>query len=697
MAKPWILTFKTLIMKKIYYLFITACFLFAISSCWKEEIPQAGQSRRQVTDLTAVPGDEKVTLSWSLPEGWEPTDFLITYKNTESVDETIYTEGKTTYTILNLTNDFTYTFSVQAIYGELLSNVVNVNCKPTTTRIPITELSYTTDEDKEKKDQFIKLTWTKPSDLVESYTIYYYREGDKASMNEIQVAKHLTEYTITGITNEYNYVVSIVANYPKGESTAKEFKVRFVIPYFVSRTKAASGQPITYTFNLEKFPTATDIKWTFPDGQVLEGSKVTYGLSALGKQVVKLSADISGELAEWGIDITLREWVVNATDFELNGAKYTGFKGTYPVFSPDGETVYNITFNGTCALYAYDLETGEEKWRYVNPASTAGYNPPTVNPTNGDVYFGTSKANQFYCVSPEGELKWTFDQAGAMNSTAPAVSADGKTVYIIDANGNLFSLNSITGAQNWKVALGSKGCGILINGEELVVAISNAQKSIQFLKASDGQELASFDCLSKPTDLTAFAVTQDKKFAYFALGGGNNNVDASGLVKIDLVNRTKVAEKGFAPHNVYAPRVAMNGYVVAGCKDGSIYALDSDLTEVKWRVDHDGGLVNAFNFSHVVADKEGRVYITSGQKGNVTYTINAADGSIVDSFTYGTTDAQKQMGGNNFLDGVVYFNFIGASGDNGAFAGKYVGGERMFWGGPGGDICGSCCLQSPLL
>ena len=52
------------------------------------------------------------------------------------------------------------------------------------------------------------------------------------------------------------------------------------------------------------------------------------------------------------------------------------------------------------------------------------------------------------------------------------------------------------------------------------------------------------------------------------------------------------------------------------------------------------------------------------------------------------------MGGNNYLNGVLYSAFIGNTGDNGAFYGKYVGGERAnTWSSHGGDICGSCCLK----
>lgn len=46
------------------------------------------------------------------------------------------------------------------------------------------------------------------------------------------------------------------------------------IPYTLDRSKAAINQPIKFTFNAEGYPGVTNVKWTFPDGKVLEGVEV---------------------------------------------------------------------------------------------------------------------------------------------------------------------------------------------------------------------------------------------------------------------------------------------------------------------------------------------------------------------------------------------------------------------------------------
>lgn len=117
-------------MKKIFCILLAAGFAATFSSCWKEDIPQAGAARHQVENLTAEAGDGEVTLSWGLPEGWEATDFLISYTDTQLQVIKHYSGGATRYTVGELENDVQYTFSVQAVYGTLISQAVTVKQQP---------------------------------------------------------------------------------------------------------------------------------------------------------------------------------------------------------------------------------------------------------------------------------------------------------------------------------------------------------------------------------------------------------------------------------------------------------------------------------------------------------------------------------------------------------------------------------------
>lgn len=117
-------------MKKIICLLLAAGFAASLCSCWKEEIPASGAPRHQIQNLKAVPGDGSVTLSWTLPEGWEATDFLVFYTDEKLQEVKLYTGGATQYTVGELVNGHTYTFNVQAVYGNLVSHAVTVDVKP---------------------------------------------------------------------------------------------------------------------------------------------------------------------------------------------------------------------------------------------------------------------------------------------------------------------------------------------------------------------------------------------------------------------------------------------------------------------------------------------------------------------------------------------------------------------------------------
>ena len=665
-------------MKKLLFIILTAAGLsLSVTSCWKENLPEAGAARHQVTDLKAVPGDEEAQLSWSMPEGWNPTEYLITYTDGDKIS--LKTSEKS-YLITGLTNGETYTFEVQAVYGDLISGAVSAAAKPTTSRFAVSDLVA------EGSANMVILTWTKPSTNVTSYTLTY--SSDNTAAQEISIEADKESYTIDELENDVIYTFSLVANYAKGPSEPAVAKAMpaLAVPYFLDRTTAAVNQPVKFTFNTEGYPSATNVRWTFPDGKILTGTEVSYGIPSSGTQQVTLTVHLGDKDKSWNIELQIRDYVVNYIDWECVGANYNGFKGSCPVFSPDGKTVYNITFNKTTCLYAFNVETGELAWVY-KPSTVAGsYNMLTVNPVTGDIYFGTQSAGQFYCVNAKGDLKWKFDGAGSMKSAAPAVNKDGSVVFIGDGAGNIFALDAASGAKKWSAALGSAAAGLLVNGNELVAGAVNG--TVTFYNTADGTVITSlkFACM---TDISGFAVGNDKKTVYLPA--------KTAMCSFDLETRAILVESlSVADNNLYEPVVAPNGNVYVAGKDNCVYCLDKDLTRVVWKYQHTdavGKVVNAFNYSHPCVDTENHLYITSGQAGNVSYIFNA-DGKIKESWTYGSSNQQKQMGGNNYLNGVLYSAFVGNTGDNGAFYGKYVGGERAnTWSTHGGDICGSCCLK----
>uniref|UniRef100_UPI002596D297 outer membrane protein assembly factor BamB family protein n=1 Tax=uncultured Alistipes sp. TaxID=538949 RepID=UPI002596D297 len=588
-------------MKKIINLLLALVLTANLAACWTEDIPEAGAARHQVTGLTATPGDEEVLLSWSMPEGWNPTDFIVYYTNTDSKTVTRRTGGLMNCTVTGLTNGTQYTFYVQAVYGENISNYVGITGKPSTSRFPVTDLAA------EAGDAYVTLTWSKPSTTVLSYTLSYYNEDATGDVTELPLDKDATAITLDNLVNDKNYYFSLVANYAKGTSEAATVKAMptQAIPYSLDRDKAAKNQPITFTFNTADYPTATDVKWTFPGDVVKQGTVVKYGLGSVGTQTVKLSATINGNVRTWNLEVEIREYVVYSTDWAQDGSNYNGFKGSCPVFSPDGKTVYIITFNKVAGLYAFDLATGSEKWRYIPAAKSNSYNMLTVNPVTGDIYYGTTGAGQFYAVTAEGQLKWTFTEAGSMQSCSPAVNASGTVVYISDATGNTFGIDASSGSKIWSYAAGAKGCGLLVLANELLVGTTS---DAIFLNAETGAEIAKVALGCTMVDNTGFAVSNDKTLAYF--GAKSGYIGAVNLTSRTIHGKLLAGGGNAAANDIYEPVVAPNGSVFAGSKSGEVFNVKGDLSAKNWEYAHTPSgapLTNAFNFAHPCVDSENQI------------------------------------------------------------------------------------------
>ncbi len=667
--------------RTITYILAAAAVVLAASSCWREEIKdlELGSDlklRHEVTDLKAVPGDGEVALSWAVPEGWNPTKFIVTYTNPDQSSGRLETAEKSLL-VADLANRYEYTFNVQALYGEdILSGVKSVSATPVTSRIAVAKLNA------DSIDGGVVLSWTKPSETVQGYKLTYYMEDTPADVKTVSIAADKESYTVDGLTNDKNYLFSLVGVYPKGESEPATVKAMPMSAqaFFVSREKAVKNQPVRFRFNTDAYPTATNVFWEFPGGIQKEGNDVEYAFSSPGEQQAILHATIGGAEKTWKIGISVREWGLHVNDFPQNGTNYAGFKGSCPVFSPDGKTVYNITFNKKTTLLAYDTESGEKKWEfeYADGTNQGSYNMCTVNPVNGDIYYGTQTGGSFVCVTAEGLFKWVYKGLGSMQSAAPAVNKAGDKVFAIDAAGKTVGLDAATGAELWTVDLGGKGGGILVYGDEVVVGTQS--KTLAFLNAGTGAEIAKLTLGANMTDISGFGISKDRKTAYFGNTGG-------GVSSVDLEGRKLIVDnKVVGTNNMYEPVVGPDGNVFYGSKDGFIYLLDKDLTLIT-SIDSGNGS-NAFNYSHPVVDTDGNYYITAGGQKNQNFKVGPT-GNLLDKWQY--EEGDKQMGGNNYLDGIFYSAFIGATGANGYFIGDYVGGTR--YDGHGFDICGSCCVK----
>lgn len=664
-----------------------------MTSCWKENIPQASP-RPQVTDLKAVADDGKVTLSWGVPEGWTPVDYVVTYTD-GAVKESVNTGDVVTYTVEGLSNETAYTFTVQAIYeGGKVSGAVSAQATPKSRAVSGAKVL-------DAGDRYITIVWKKPSyDGLIAYTANCAPTGTQSGLI-VTIPADAEEYTFEDLTNELEYTIQICAYYEGdiiSEPAILTATPSNIIPWKVSTTETViAGKPVTFTYDQTMLP-ATDVKWIIPGIGTKTGDVVTTGLAAntevasndAQEVVVELQATVGAATKKWEIYMSVKPFVFFYTDWNKGSSAYQGFKNDTPVFSPDGKTIYLLTFNKPAELYALDAEAGTLKWKFAPSTQSAGYNGKTVNPVNGDIYFGYTTAGHFYCVGADGNLKWENTSLGAFNQTShPAVSKDGSVVYVHDAAGMVTALKASDGSQIWHTSVGGKGGGLVVNGSELIVGTVNTAAGIKFLNTADGSVIATVDSPDPMSDGGGFAISPDRKTAYFGTKLGY-------VCSVDIVNHTFIASvlppQDNTNCNIWELCVSPSGDVFGGSKRGYAFCLAPDLT-LKWS-DTSNLVANGYNYAHPCCDAEGNFYISSGGSKNQNF-IYSPTGGVIRQWSDFTSVNQKQMSGNAYHNGIFYSGFLGGGQENGAFVAVYVGGEDATTGWPchGGDICGSQCIK----
>jgi outer membrane protein assembly factor BamB len=226
-------------------------------------------------------------------------------------------------------------------------------------------------------------------------------------------------------------------------------------------------------------------------------------------------------------------------------------------------------------LYAVELETGQERWRFTT--SDRIRSTPTV--ANGTVYVGSWDGHLYAVDAATGQEVWRFDTGGRVQGS-PAVAAG--RVIVGSRAAKLFGLNAESGELEW-THVHEDGSWVesspVVRGDVVYVGSSDALKLFAF-DAISGQERWQFETggwsWSTPvvTDDTVY-IGGISAYPYYFEG-----VDL--LAGFHAVDRQTGQERwrmmpgaidGYVTGGVFAsPRISDGIVYVAGL-DGLIYAI----------------------------------------------------------------------------------------------------------------------------
>jgi outer membrane protein assembly factor BamB len=145
-----------------------------------------------------------------------------------------------------------------------------------------------------------------------------------------------------------------------------------------------------------------------------------------------------------------------------------GAVDTVPALSPDGTAVYFVANDNN--LYAANKaarlaglpfpQPGE--WTFPIDTDPGEVNSsPTVNPSDGTIYVGSSDDHSTFAINPDGTLKWQFNPGtGSDMESSPTFAINPvngiPTVYIGSDDDNLYAINANNGNELWRFDTGSQ-------------------------------------------------------------------------------------------------------------------------------------------------------------------------------------------------------------------------------------------------
>ena len=347
----------------------------------------------------------------------------------------------------------------------------------------------------------------------------------------------------------------------------------------------------------------------------------------------------SEETSEW----TMYRHDVNRSGYtQIAGPKYNFTKWTYQtggIILSSPAVANGIVYVGSndSNVYAINMWTGEEKWRFST--GLAGiYSSPAV--ANGIVYIGANDNKTYALNATTGELIWSFTAWGssyfglpspfwsspivvdgivyignldsfvyALNASTGAViwvqtvygSCTGSSPAVVDGrlyiaaagfsapyNGNVTCLNATTGELIWyyTVPYGVYfSTPAVVNG---VVYIGTFSGSVLALNATTGQLMSYFF----PGDYLPINTSPAVANGIVYVGSGNGRIYALDASNLAILKWTKTLT--LSPYGVYSSPVVAGDAVYIGTDVGKIFALDAITGNQIWVYQTGGTIRGSF-------------------------------------------------------------------------------------------------------
>eukprot|EP00947_MAST-08B_sp_MAST-8B-sp1_P000433 g433.t1 len=251
-----------------------------------------------------------------------------------------------------------------------------------------------------------------------------------------------------------------------------------------------------------------------------------------------------------------------------------------------------------------------------------GVNSSPALSHDGKVVYVGSNDNSLYAINAtDGSKLWSY-KTGNRVTSSPALSTDGKVVYVGSNDNSLYAINAADGSKLWSYETGGwVSSSPAVSHDGKVVYSGGGDRSLYAINAADGSKLWSyrtgFGVYSSP------ALSPDGKVVY--VGSYDKSLYAINAADGSKLWSYKTGERVYS-----SPALSPDGKVVyVGSWDKSLYAINAADGSKLWSYETGSGV----NSSPALSTDGKVVYV--GNFGNSLYAINAADSSKLWSYKTG--------------------------------------------------------------
>jgi outer membrane protein assembly factor BamB len=296
-----------------------------------------------------------------------------------------------------------------------------------------------------------------------------------------------------------------------------------------------------------------------------------------------------------------------------------------PVPAVAGDTVYLACADGN--LYAFARATGEIQWTFTTEPFDSLVNGPTI--AGGLAYVRGEDSMSLYAVDiATGEEQWRY--AAASVAAAPAVT--GGMAFVNTAEGFLIGLDAATGEERWRTtttAGGRTGDAAVLDG---MAYVGSETGELTAVDAATGKIVWQVDTGNQRN---ASAVVAD---GIVYVGAGSPTGSLSAYDAETGVLRWQRDEP------MITPSVA-NGVGYSVSDEGTVYAFDAASGEELWRVQvgiYVSPVAIAGDVIYVASEGGGAVYALDAATGNELWRVTVdgdpfVQAAVVDGAIYVAT------------------------------------------------------------